>query len=111
MTFGFCFFYYQQHHKFYSRTINLTKIKFTHEEWSLLNNGLQHSIENPLDKYWTDLIMETEQAIRMLEPKIQSPHRILAARKLKQIRTSSSHDNAEAKRQTDILRNVNNKMQ
>jgi hypothetical protein len=49
-----------------------------------------------LDKYWTDLIMETEQAIRMLEPKMQSPYRILAARKLKQIKTSSSHHNADA---------------
>jgi hypothetical protein len=49
---------YQRHHKFYPRTINLTEINFTHEEWSLLNNGIQHSIEKPLDKYWTDLIME-----------------------------------------------------
>ena len=51
---------YQQHYKFYPRTINRTKINFTHEEWSLLNNGLQHSIETPLDKDWTDLIMESE---------------------------------------------------
>jgi len=64
---------------------------------SLLNKGLQHSIENPLEKYWTDLIMETEQAIRMLEPKLQSPYRILATRKLKQIEMSSNHHNAEAK--------------
>ena len=84
--------------------INLTKINFTHEEWSLLNIGLQHSIEKPLDKYWTDLIMETEHAIRMLEPKIQSPFRILAAKKLKQIKTSSSRHNAEAKRQTCIVK-------
>jgi hypothetical protein len=69
---------------------------------SLLNNGLQHSIENPLEKYWTDLITETEQAIRMLEPKLQSPYRILATRKLKQIKTTSNHHNAEAKLQTYI---------
>ena len=37
---------YQQRYKFHARTINLTKINFTHEEWSLLNKGLQHSIEN-----------------------------------------------------------------
>jgi len=36
----------QQHDQFYARTVNLTKIKFTHEEMSLLNKGLQHSIEN-----------------------------------------------------------------
>ena len=65
----------QQQNQFYPRTVKLTKIKFNHEEMSLLNKGLQHSIENPLEKYWTDLIMETEQAIRMLEPKLQSPYR------------------------------------
>jgi len=47
----------------------LTKIKFNHEEISLLNKGLEHSIENPLEKYWTDLIMEKEQAIRIWNPK------------------------------------------
>jgi hypothetical protein len=77
---------------------------------SLLNNGLQHSIEKPLEKYWTDLIMETEQAIRMLKRKMQSPYKILATRKLKQMKTSSSHHNADAKRQTDILININNKL-
>jgi len=29
----------QQHNQFYPRTVNLTKIKFTHEEMSLINNG------------------------------------------------------------------------
>ena len=46
----------QQEH-FYPRTANLTKIKFSREELSLLNHGLQHSIEKPLNTYWTDLIM------------------------------------------------------
>jgi len=70
----------QQHNQFYPRTVNLTKIKFNHEEMSLLNKGLQHNIEKPLEKYWTGLIMETEQAIRMLEPKMQSAYRILATK-------------------------------
>jgi ribosomal protein L37AE/L43A len=100
----------QQHNQFYRRKVNLNKIKFTHEEMSLLNNGLKHSIEKPLEKYWTDLVMETEQAIRMLEPKMQSPYRILATRKLKQIKTSNSHHNAEAKRQSYILKDINNKL-
>jgi len=77
---------------------------------SLLNKGLQHSVEKPLEKYWTDLIMETEQALRMLEPKMQSPYRILATKKLKQIKTSSNHLNAEVKQQTYILKNINNKL-
>ena len=41
---------HQQRCKFHPRTVNLTKINFTHEEWSLLNKELQHSIEKPLDK-------------------------------------------------------------
>jgi hypothetical protein len=54
--------------------------------------------------------METEQAIRMLEPKLQSTYRIIAAKKLEQIKTSSSHHNADTKRQTDILGNINNRL-
>jgi transposase len=41
--------------QFYPRTANLTNIKLTHEEMVLLHNG-QHSIEKPLEKYWTELI-------------------------------------------------------
>ena len=50
----------KQHNQFYPRTVNMTKIKFNHEEMSLHNKGLQYSIEKPLEKYWTDLIMETK---------------------------------------------------
>ena len=56
--------------QFYTRSVNLTEIKFSKEEISLLNQGLQHSIEKPLDKYWIDLIMETEQAVRKLDAKM-----------------------------------------
>ena len=41
------------HHQctqFYTRTVNLTNIRFSQEEIALLNNGLQHSIEKPLKK-------------------------------------------------------------
>ena len=72
---------YQQRIQFYSRTVNLTNIRFSQEELALLNNGLQYSIEKHLKKYWTDLIMETEQAIRMLDIKMQAPFRILATKK------------------------------
>jgi hypothetical protein len=46
------------------RTVNLTSIKLTHEEMVLLNSGLQHSIEKPLEKYWTELIIGAELAIK-----------------------------------------------
>jgi hypothetical protein len=67
-----------------------------------LNKGLQHSIEKPLDKYWTDLIMESECAIQMLDTKTQAPYWILSTAKLKQIRTSSCHKNPTMKQQTYI---------
>jgi hypothetical protein len=47
---------------------------------ALLNNGLQYSIENPIENYWDDLIMETEQAIRKLGVKMQAPFRIMATK-------------------------------
>jgi hypothetical protein len=53
-------------------------MKLAHEEISLLNKGLQYSIEKPIGKYWTNLIMETELAIRKLDIKMQAPYRILA---------------------------------
>jgi len=61
-------------------------------------------MEKLLQKNWTDLIMEIEQAIRMLDIKMQAPFRILAAKKLNQIRTSGNHQNITAKRQTYILK-------
>ena len=75
-----------QHTQFHDRTVNLTNIKLTQEETRLLNKGMQHSIETPLNTYWTTLITETEQEIRKLHSKIQEPYRILAAKKLKQIK-------------------------
>jgi len=64
---------HHQRTQFYTRTVNLTNIRFSREELAFLNNGLQYSIEKPLKKYWTDLLMETEQAIRMLDSKMQAP--------------------------------------
>ena len=97
--------------KFYSRTVNLTDIRFSQEETALLNNGLQHSIEEPLKKYWINLIMETEQAIRKLDNKLQAPYRILATKKLRQLRASNQNNNVMAKRQTHILKGINNKLE
>ena len=57
--------------------------EFTEEEINLLNHGLQHSIEKPLKTYWTNLIMETERAIKLLDVKLQNPFRIIATKRLK----------------------------
>ena len=95
------------HHQgtqFHTRTVNLTNIRFSQEEISLLNNVRQHSIEKPLKKYWTNLIMETEQAIRKPDSKMQAPYRILATKKLRQLNASNHHKNVMAKRQTYNLK-------
>jgi hypothetical protein len=91
--------------QFQTRRVNLTQIKFL-EEMNLLNNGLQHSIEKPLDKYRVDLITETEQAIRMLDTKMQAPFRILATKELKQIKASGSHLDVTFKQQSYILKKL-----
>ena len=38
-------------HKFYKRTITLTTTQFNQEEMELLNTGMQHSIEKPMEHY------------------------------------------------------------
>jgi predicted metal-dependent hydrolase len=86
-----------EHTQFYPRTVYLTNVKFNHEELSLLNKNLQHNIEKPIGKYWTDLIMETELAIRKLDTKMQATYRKVASRKLNQIQASCNHHNTEAK--------------
>ena len=72
---------HHQRKQFYTRTANLRNIRISQEELTLLNNGLQYSIEKPLKKYWTNQIMETEQAIRMLDSKMQAPFGILATKR------------------------------
>jgi hypothetical protein len=83
--------------QFYPRTVNLTKINFTKEEINLLNQGLKHSTENRLKTYWTDLLMETERAIKLLDVKLRNPFRILAAKKLKQTVNSNNQNGGKQK--------------
>jgi hypothetical protein len=99
-----------EHNQFYPRTVNLTNMKLTHEEISVLNKGLQYSSEKAIRKYRTDLILETELAIRKLDIKMQAAYRILASRKLNQIQASCSHYNTEVKRHYYVLKNLNNKL-
>ena len=96
--------------QFYNLTVNLTTIKFNQEEPTLLDHGMQHSIEIPLEKFWNDLIIQTDRAVRKFEPKLQEAYRTIAAKKLKQIKNSSHPYNNQAKRQTYILNNIKNKL-
>ena len=68
--------------EFYPRTVNLTDIIFTKEELELLDMGLQYNIQHTNKTNWTNLVIETEQAIRLMEPRNQDAYRILATKKL-----------------------------
>jgi len=60
--------YINQGQNFYKRTVNLKNITFTKEEQNVLDLGLQHNIEKPLKAYWMNMITETENAIKLLDP-------------------------------------------
>jgi len=69
--------------EFYPRIINLTNIQFTKEERELLDKGLQYNMQQTSKTNWTNLVVETEQAIRLVETRSQEAYRMLAAKKLK----------------------------
>jgi len=85
----------QEQQQFYPRIVNRTDIKFTEEELGLLNNGLEYSIEKPPETYFTDLVVETERAIKLLDRKSQDSFRNSAANILKLINSSNSHNNLQ----------------
>ena len=62
--------------------LDVTDIKFTKEEQELLDMGMQYNLQQTGKNSWTNLIVETEQALRQLEVKMQDAYRILAAKKL-----------------------------
>jgi len=99
----------KQQQNFHPCTINLTNITFTKEEQALLDLGLQYNIQQPLKKYWTNLILETEKAIRLLETREQNAFRIMATKKLKQMYNTNHNTHNIYKRQ-HILKNINHKL-
>ena len=84
---------HKQQQCFYPRTINLTNIKFTKEELALLDHGMQYSMQKPLKSYWTNLIMETVKAIKLMDGRIQNAFRIMATKKLRQMYISNDNVN------------------
>ena len=60
--------------------------------------------------YWTNLIVETEQAITQLEVKMQDAYRILAAKKIKQLQYPLNNRNTAQKRLTYLAKNIHNKI-
>jgi len=61
--------------------------------------GAQYSIQQRFRKYWINLIIETERAIRLLDAKIQDTFRLMVATKLKQIHNTHQNISRTHKRQ------------
>jgi hypothetical protein len=59
--------------------------------------------------YLTNLITDTETAIKLLDPKIQNTHRHLATKKLKQIINTNSNQTPKHTRQVYIMKQMNEK--
>jgi hypothetical protein len=83
---------HSQLQSFYLRTVNLTNITFTKEEQELLDLGIQYNIQ-PLKTGWTNLVLETEQAVRQLDTRLQDAFQFMAAKKLKQIHNTNQNTN------------------
>jgi len=90
------------------RIINLTDIKLTNEQTQLLNLGPNYAIEMEPKKYLNDLIIDTENAIRHLDPKMQNTYRYLATKRINQISKQNKH-NTLHKRQQYIINEMKKK--
>jgi len=71
--------------QFQPRLINLTNIKLTKEQIQTLSLGPNYAVEQEPNQYINKLIIDTENAIRCLEPKIQNTFRYLASKQIKHI--------------------------
>jgi len=76
----------------------------------LLKYGLNYSTERPASTYATSLAAETEQAIRLLDAKLQNTYRFMATKKLKQIINSTSQTNVLQKRHLHVIKELNKKL-
>ena len=97
-------------HHFYERVKNLTTIELNQEGKNLLNYGMNYSTEKPANAYIATLAAETEQAIKLLDAKLQSTYRHIATKKLKQIINPNNQANIRQKRQRYIMKELNKKL-
>jgi len=100
----------KEEHRFYRTVKNLTNIRFNEEKMQILKCDLNYSIERPMSAYAASLIAETEQAIRLLDMKMQNTYRIMATNKLKQIINSNSQKNMLHKRQLHVVKEIKKKL-
>jgi hypothetical protein len=70
-------------HTFHSRVINLTNINFTREQINTLALGPNYAVEKDPKHCINELIIDTENAIRQMEPKMRNTFWYLATKKIK----------------------------
>ena len=78
--------------QFQPKVINLSDKHFTKEQISILSLGPKYAIEKEPKKYINELIVDTEVAIRQLDPKLQSTFRYLATKQIRHILKSNRHN-------------------
>jgi len=73
----------------------------------LLNHGMQYSMHRPLKTYWTNLLVETQRTIKLIDTKIQKSYRNMVSKKMKQIFNSDNHHKTIQKKQLYNIRKLN----
>jgi hypothetical protein len=87
------------------RIINLTGIKLKQEQAQILNLGPNYAVEKEPKKYLNDLIIDTENAIRYLDPKMQNTYRYMTTKHMKQI-IKQNKCNTLHKRQQCVINEI-----
>jgi len=75
-----------------------------------LNLGFQYSIEKPLAAFFANLVIETDNAVKLLDAKMHNTYCISATTKLKQILNSNNSYNILHKRQLYIIKQLKQKL-
>jgi len=87
------------------RIINLTDIRLTQEQTQILNLGPNYAVEMEPRKYLNDLIIDTENAIRYLDPQMQNTYRYMATKHIKHISRQKKY-NTLHKRQQYVINEI-----
>jgi hypothetical protein len=77
-------------------------VKFTKEQINTLALGPNYAIEKDPQHYLNELIIDTENAVRQLDPKMQNTFRYLATKKIKQIMTTTRRNTLHKRQQYNI---------
>jgi hypothetical protein len=95
-----------QRQQFYPRVQNVTDIKFTKEETKLLNLAFEYGSEKQLAAYFTNLVTETQNAIKLLDAKLHNAYRTVATKQPKQILNTNNSYNILHKRQLYVIKQL-----